>query len=156
MSQTAVTLESFATLLSAHPEAGLHLTLPDGTSVPAHFHVTEVGRVRKDFIDCGGTVRRLESCVLQAWVASDVEHRLHAAKVTKILEQSASLFDTRAIPLEIDYDAGVLSRYAVQSARPTSDGIVLQLVAVHAECLAPDRCGVPLVVLSSCTTPGCC
>ena len=21
---------------------------------PAHFHVTEVGRVRKDFIDCGG------------------------------------------------------------------------------------------------------
>jgi hypothetical protein len=31
--------------------------LPDGTLVPNHFHVTEVGIVSKHFIDCGGTVR---------------------------------------------------------------------------------------------------
>jgi hypothetical protein len=31
--------------------------LPNGTTVPAHFHVTEVGLVTKHFIDCGGTVR---------------------------------------------------------------------------------------------------
>jgi hypothetical protein len=29
--------------------------LPDGTTVPEHFHVTEVGY--KNFIDCGGKVR---------------------------------------------------------------------------------------------------
>ena len=29
--------------------------LPDGSLVPSHFHVTEVGKVTKHFIDCGGT-----------------------------------------------------------------------------------------------------
>jgi hypothetical protein len=31
--------------------------LPNGTLVQPHFHVTEVGRITKDFIDCGGKVR---------------------------------------------------------------------------------------------------
>ena len=28
--------------------------LPNGELVPNHFHVTEVGQITKDFIDCGG------------------------------------------------------------------------------------------------------
>ncbi len=36
--------------------------LPDGSLVPGHFHVTEVGRISKHFIDCGGTVRQGRSC----------------------------------------------------------------------------------------------
>ncbi|MGK0335318.1 MAG: hypothetical protein ACI974_002146, partial [Paraglaciecola sp.] len=36
----------------------LLINLPDGTPVPAHFHVTEVGEVSKTFVDCGGTLRR--------------------------------------------------------------------------------------------------
>ncbi|HKC67523.1 MAG TPA: DUF6428 family protein, partial [Bacteroidia bacterium] len=35
----------------------LTFVLPNGTTVPQHFHVTEVGQVTKHFIDCGGTVR---------------------------------------------------------------------------------------------------
>lgn len=31
--------------------------LPDGTQVPAHFHVTEVGANTRHFIDCGGQER---------------------------------------------------------------------------------------------------
>jgi hypothetical protein len=31
--------------------------LENGTSVPEHFHVTEVGIVTKHFIDCGGVIR---------------------------------------------------------------------------------------------------
>ena len=31
--------------------------LPNGDLVPNHFHVTEVGRVTKNFIDCGGKIR---------------------------------------------------------------------------------------------------
>lgn len=30
--------------------------LEDGTFVPEHFHVTEVGQTSKKFIDCGGVV----------------------------------------------------------------------------------------------------
>ena len=31
--------------------------LENGTEVPDHFHVTEVGVMIKKFIDCGGAVR---------------------------------------------------------------------------------------------------
>jgi hypothetical protein len=35
----------------------VNFQLPDKSFVPAHFHVTEVGKVTKKFIDCGGVVR---------------------------------------------------------------------------------------------------
>ena len=35
----------------------VNFQLEDGSLVPEHFHVTEVGVVTKNFIDCGGTVR---------------------------------------------------------------------------------------------------
>ena len=43
--------------LLAHADLALAFALPDGGFVPAHFHITEVGHVEKNFIDCGGTVR---------------------------------------------------------------------------------------------------
>jgi len=36
----------------------VNFILADGTAVPEHFHVTEVGLITKNFIDCGGTVRQ--------------------------------------------------------------------------------------------------
>src|SRR3954470_4727011 len=79
------TLSALLSALSARPDAGLTIELPDGSNVPAHFHVTEVGRVGKDFIDCGGTVRSWERCVLQVWVAGDVDHRVSAGKLAHII-----------------------------------------------------------------------
>ncbi len=35
----------------------VNFELQNGTLVPEHFHVTEVGIVKKHFIDCGVTVR---------------------------------------------------------------------------------------------------
>ena len=46
-----MTTTELVAALAAAPEAAVHVRLPDGGLVPAHFHVTEVGRVRKDFID---------------------------------------------------------------------------------------------------------
>lgn len=31
--------------------------LPNGEYVPQHFHITEVGIITRNFIDCGGTMR---------------------------------------------------------------------------------------------------
>jgi hypothetical protein len=64
-------------ILAGGGDASLHFMLPTGEFVPSHFHVTEVGRVQKSFIDCGGTRREAASCVLQLWTAHDVDHRLH-------------------------------------------------------------------------------
>ena len=62
--------------LLEHKPKKLRMILPDGTAVPSHFHVTEVGRMQKDFIDCGGTRRRALHGQLQLLVATDYDHRL--------------------------------------------------------------------------------
>ena len=54
--------------------------LPNGTLVPNHFHVTEVGKISKHFIDCGGTVRTENVANFQLWEADDYDHRLHPEK----------------------------------------------------------------------------
>ena len=40
-----------------------HLTfkLPYGVYAPRHSHITEIGKVTKSFIDCGGSVRQRKS-----------------------------------------------------------------------------------------------
>jgi hypothetical protein len=57
-----------------------HVTfeLENGTFVPEHFHVTEVGVITKHFIDCGGTVRNEKVVNFQLWDANDFDHRLKA------------------------------------------------------------------------------
>jgi hypothetical protein len=156
MENDTMTLEEFFAVLSANPTVAVHVMLPDHTSVPGHFHVTEVGRVQKDFVDCGGTVRSSTSCVLQVWVAKDVVHRLDTSKLAKIIQKGMELFKTTAIPLEVEYDNGVISQYPVQAVEASPSGIVLHLGTKHTACLAPDRCGVNLDVVSSCSTPSCC
>ena len=90
--------------LKENPDASLQFQLPDGTFVPAHFHVTEVGRVQKDFVDCGGTQRSKASCVLQLWIASDEEHRLDSSKLTRIMELGATALPIRNLSVEVEYE----------------------------------------------------
>ena len=76
-------VSEFRAVLTNNPDAALHLMLPDGDFVPAHFHVTEVGRVQKDFIDCGGTTRSAVSCLLQVWVAKDTRPPAHRGQTRR-------------------------------------------------------------------------
>ena len=62
--------------------------LPDGSLVPTHFHVTEVGKISKHFIDCGGTVRTENVANFQLWNADDYNHRLYPEKLHSIIELS--------------------------------------------------------------------
>lgn len=135
-------LSELTTLLGKHPDAGLAFTLPDGSAVAQHFHVTEVGRVRKDFIDCGGTVRSTDACVLQVWVASDVEHRLEAGKLVKIIPLAKAFLKEDDLPVEIEYDVGVITQFVIESVEANDEVIHLTLAGKHTACLAPDQCGI--------------
>ncbi|MBM3982945.1 MAG: hypothetical protein FJ304_22270 [Planctomycetes bacterium] len=137
-----MTVGEFAALLARYPNAALHMMLPDGDFVPAHFHVTEVGRVQKDFIDCGGTTRSATACLVQVWVAADIEHRLSAGKLAGILSMAAPLLKSDALPVEVEYESGVVSQYPLGGAEVTPSGLLFHLGTKHTDCLAPDRCGV--------------
>ena len=129
-------------LLAAHPGERMHFMLPDKSFVPAHFHITEVGRVRKDFIDCGGTVRSATTCLLQVWVAHDVDHRLETTKLAKIMEIAQPLLGSDQLPVEIEYEGEAISQYPLGGAESTPAGLLFYLGSKHTACLAPEKCGV--------------
>jgi len=129
-------------LLAAHPGEKMHFMLPDKSFVPAHFHITEVGRVQKDFIDCGGTVRSATTCLLQVWVAHDVDHRLETTKLAKIIEIAQPLLGSDQLPVEIEYEGDAISQYPLGGAESTPAGLLFYLGSKHTACLAPEKCGV--------------
>lgn len=138
--------------------------LEDGTSVPQHFHITEVGSVTKDFIDCGGTVRNEKVVSLQLWNANDFDHRLKPEKLLKIIALAEKNLNIEDSVIEIEYQSNTIGKYALDF-----DGANFILQSKTTACLAGDKCGIPQekkkvnlselqTVQSSCCTPdsGCC
>jgi len=138
-------------LLSDNADATLHMILPSGEAVPYHFHVTEVGHVRKNFIDCGGTHRESTSCLLQIWTAHDADHRLLAGKLSNILKQAGQMFGFDNLPVEVEYGIGVASQYVVDDVVVIPNCLLFVLSGKQTDCLAPDKCGV-----NQCSGGGCC
>jgi hypothetical protein len=117
--------------------------------------VTEVGLVRKDFIDCGGTIRSSSTCVIQVWIANDLNHRLHSDKLHHILDLAAPLLKSTELPVELEYENGIVSQHPVSAAEQTPMGILLRLGTKHTACLAPLLCDV-IDDCSCCGTSNCC
>lgn len=143
---------------------GVSFKLPNGTFVPVHFHITEVGMVTKHFIDCGGTVRKEKVANFQLWEAADYDHRLAPQKLLKIIELSEKVLDLPNLEIEVEYQTETIGKYDLDF-----DGTTFLLKAKQTACLAQDKCGIPeekqkvsLSALgkesSSCCTPGggCC
>lgn len=129
-------------VLESHGDSSLTFMLPSGEKMPDHFHVTEVGRVEKDFIDCGGTRRQETSCLLQTWTSHDVEHRLQAGKLAKILKLAAPILGSEDLPVQVEYGPEVAAQYYLSQVEVSLLGLRLWLVAKQTDCLAKDQCGV--------------
>jgi hypothetical protein len=126
--------------LNQCPNANVRFVLPGGERILAHAHVTEVARVDKRFIDCGGTLRTDALCRLQTWVSDDVDHRLTAGKLAKILELAAPVLQSEELEVDIEHEAGVISQFPLGSVETSSEEIVLHLTQRHTACLAEDKC----------------
>lgn len=137
-----MTVKEFCRVLESNPGSTMHWMLPDNAFVPAHYHITEVGRIQKDFIDCGGTVRSQIGCVLQVWVADDTDHRLETTKLASIMRAAAPLLKSEELPVEVEYEEGVISQYPIGGAEITPSGVLFYLGTKHTACLAPEKCGV--------------
>lgn len=137
-----MTFNQLQSALESHSGEFMHWMLPDKSFVPKHYHITEVGVVRKDFIDCGGTLRSKASCVLQIWVADDIDHRMDATKLLEILKRAKAVLELDDLPVEVEYESEVVSQYPVSDVESTPSGLLFYLGANHTACLAPDKCGV--------------
>ena len=112
--------------------------LPNGTFVSSHFHVTEVGKVTKDFIDCGGKVRNETVLNFQLWEQNDYDHRLHPEKLTQIIELSEKMFRFEDLEIEVEYQGEeTIGKYNLDF-----DGVNFLLISKVTACLAIDICGI--------------
>lgn len=135
--------------------------LPSGELVPNHFHVTEIGKVTKHFIDCGGTVRNEEVVNFQLWNADDYNHRLHPEKLLNIIELSERILGIDDLEIEVEYQADTIGKFGLDF-----DGKNFLLIHKQTDCLAKDKCEIPegksklkfseLKTESSCTPGGGC
>ncbi len=116
----------------------LTFILPNGESIPAHFHITELGRTTKHFIDCGSTVREEQYATLQLWYADDTEHRLTVSKLQGIVNTGQRLFRLQEEELQIEYQGNTKELYAIKRA-----GNTFHLTPVFTDCLAKEQCGIP-------------
>lgn len=157
-------LSEFLSLLRANADRTLSFRLPDGPVIPAHFHITELGHVSKRFIDCGGTKRESETCLLQTWVHDDVDHRLTAGRLAAIFDRADDVLPHRNLPVEIEHETGVVAQFPIASAAVIDDALVFQCARKHTDCLAreiclPGECGpvLPNISLDRCSPgSGCC
>lgn len=116
----------------------LSFKTPAGKKIPAHVHITEVGKVSKHFIDCGGTERQEEKICFQLWSAQDKHHRLHAQKVKDIIDLSKRSLGLTDAPIEVEYQTDTVGRYGLRF-----DGNHFVLTPLYTDCLAKSECGVP-------------
>jgi len=112
--------------------------LPNGELVPKHFHVTEVGKITKHFIDCGGTERTEEVINFQLWNANDYDHRLHPKKLLHIIELSEKALDIADLEIEVEYQGETIGKFGLDF-----DGQYFLLTTKQTDCLAKDNCGIP-------------
>ena len=144
-------------LLAAFGEKPVSFVLPDGGRIPDHAHITEVGRIDREFLDCGGVMRRSSFCCLQAWVADATDHRLSAGKLTAIISRALEPLGLAALPVEIEFEDGLISQFPLVSVS-AGDAVVLHLGAKHTDCLAKEICLPVPGAAEGCCTPGsgCC
>jgi hypothetical protein len=117
----------------------VNFILPDGKAVPAHFHVTEVGEVTKRYIDCGGTLREESKVSFQLWQADDFDHRLGASKLLDIISMAERVLGLKDLEVEVEYQGDTIGRYGLDFA-----GGDFLLTATQTDCLAKDKCGIPM------------
>ena len=149
----------FRKSLETSPESALRFVLPTGQLVPVNAHITEVGRTDRRFIDCGGTIRKVQACTLQAWVADDTDHRLLPGSLAAILEKASPVLESENLEVELEFEAGFLSQFPVTSVTTSGDTLSFQLGTKHTDCLAKELCtpkGAANEEESCCNGGGCC
>lgn len=118
-----------------HP---MTFVLPNGETVPAHFHLTEIGKISKHFIDCGGVLRREKRANLQLWSANDFDHRLQPEKLVTIIVMAEKTLHLGDLDVEVTYQG--VSTIETYGLEVTKNGF--QLLSLTTNCLAADACGI--------------
>ncbi len=129
-----MTIETLKALLPQLSE--LRFQLPNGNVVPPSVHLTELGIIDKNFIDCGGTSRKETKASLQLWEGNDTEHRLSPEKLLNIVNMVEKQLPIHTLSIEVEYQTDTVGLFGLDF----KDGHFL-LTSKQTQCLAGSACG---------------
>jgi hypothetical protein len=134
-----MTFQGLQNALEANPTRFPRFVLPDGDYIPAHAHVTEVGHVIRNFIDCGGLTGKEEKVVLQTHVGNDIDHRLRSDRFAKILQLGDRVIPSADLDVDVEYDCCVVAQYPIAEATQDGEHLNLILQRGRTQCRARER-----------------
>lgn len=138
--------------------SAINIVKPNGEPVAAHFHITEIGLLSKQFIDCGGQMHTQKLVSMQIWVDDDTQHRLAPTSLLNIISLFEKEITPQDIEIELEYQTETIGKYGLDY-----NGQCFKLIAKHTDCLAKEKCVAPtpknnFIKLDNACTPGggCC
>ena len=151
-----MTLHDLQDALEANPKLFPRFVLPNGDYIPAHAHLTEVGHVVRNFIDCGGLTGKEEKAVLQTHVGNDTNHRLRSERFAKILQLGNRVIPSAELDVAVEYDCCVVAQYPVAEARADGEHLNLILRRDRTQCRARERRQPETAAACCATSAACC
>ncbi len=151
-----MTFHELQVALEANSKRFPRFVLPDGDCIPAHAHVTEVGHVVRNFIDCGGLAGKEEKVVLQTHVGNDTDHRLRSDRFAKILRLGNRMIPSADLDVDVEYDCCVVAQYPIAEAAPAGEHLDLILQRGRTQCRARDRRGSEAAARCCAAAAACC
>jgi hypothetical protein len=151
-----MTLQDLHDALKINPQRFLRFVLPHGDYIPAHAHVTEVGHLVRNFIDCGGLIGREEKVVLQTHVGDDTDHRLRSDRFAKILQLGNRVIPSAELDVDVEYDCCVVAQYPIAEAKPDGEHLNLILRRERTQCRAAARRDSAIAADCCATSTTCC
>jgi Family of unknown function (DUF6428) len=151
-----MTFRDLQNALEANPNRFPRFVLPDGDYIPAHAHVTEVGHLVRNFIDCGGLGGKEEKLVLQTHVGDDTDHRLRSDRFAKILRLGRGVIPSANLDVDVEYDCCVVAQYSIADAKPDGEHLNLMLQRGRTQCRMRDRRQGETAATCCATSAACC
>jgi len=132
----------------------VNFQLENGILIPEHFHITEIGVISKDFIDCGGIIRHEKVINFQLWYSNDINHRLKPQNIIDIITIAENSIIYEDLKIEVEYQNSTVSKYGLLF---NGENFILESKTTN--CLAEDNCGIqnskPKVSLSKLKDENC-
>ncbi len=151
-----MTFSDLLNALKADPQRLTRFVLPNGEYIPAHAHVTEVGHLVRNFIDCGGLTGNEEKVVLQTHVGSDTNHRLRSDRFANILQLGSRVIPSANLDVNVEYDCCVVAQYPMAEAKPDGEHLNLILRRNRTQCRARERRESQAATECCATSAACC
>lgn len=151
-----MTVHDLQVVIEANSKRSPRFILPNGDFIPEHAHITEVGHVVRNFVDCGGVTGREERIVLQTHVGNDTGHRLRSDRFAKILRLGNRVIPSADLDVDVEYDCCVVAQYPIIEARPEGDHLNLFLQRGRTQCRARKRRDSETAARCCVTSTACC